>query len=81
MIFMDHLLSRFHKSFSANPANRLSLSGDCGNKEHPAPQQSATMHWCDRTISWHFAGHNTVAFYKLFNEPATCRGQAGHPGL
>lgn len=30
-----------------------------------------------RTISKHFAGHNTVAFYELFNEPTTYRGQLG----
>lgn len=30
-----------------------------------------------RTISKHFSGHNTVAFYELFNEPTTYRGQLG----
>ncbi|HNW59944.1 MAG TPA: glycoside hydrolase family 5 protein [bacterium] len=30
-----------------------------------------------RTISRHFAGNNTVAFYELFNEPTTYRGQLG----
>lgn len=30
-----------------------------------------------RTISAHFTGNNTVAFYELFNEPTTYRGQLG----
>jgi aryl-phospho-beta-D-glucosidase BglC (GH1 family) len=30
-----------------------------------------------RTISNHFSGNNTVAFYELFNEPTTFRGQLG----
>ena len=30
-----------------------------------------------RRISRHFAGNNTVAFYELFNEPTTYRGQLG----
>ena len=30
-----------------------------------------------RTISKHFSGNNTVAFYELFNEPTTCNGQVG----
>lgn len=30
-----------------------------------------------RKISRRFAGHNTVAFYELFNEPTTYRGQLG----
>ena len=30
-----------------------------------------------RTMSRHFAGHNTVAFYELFNEPTTYREQLG----
>jgi aryl-phospho-beta-D-glucosidase BglC (GH1 family) len=30
-----------------------------------------------RTMARHFAGHNTVAFFELFNEPATLRDQAG----
>jgi endoglucanase len=30
-----------------------------------------------RTIANHFAGNNTVAFYELFNEPTTYRGQLG----
>jgi endoglucanase len=30
-----------------------------------------------RTIARHFHGNNTVAFYELFNEPTTFRGQLG----
>jgi endoglucanase len=30
-----------------------------------------------RIISRHFAGNNTIAFYELFNEPTTYRGQLG----
>ncbi len=30
-----------------------------------------------RTIAQHFRGNNTVAFYELFNEPTTYRGQLG----
>jgi len=30
-----------------------------------------------RTISRHFAGHNTVAFFELFNEPTTFHDQLG----
>jgi endoglucanase len=31
-----------------------------------------------RTIARHFTGNNTVAFYELFNEPTTYRGQLGN---
>ena len=30
-----------------------------------------------RTVARHFAGHNTVVFYELFNEPTTYRNQLG----
>jgi aryl-phospho-beta-D-glucosidase BglC (GH1 family) len=30
-----------------------------------------------QTIAKHFTGHNTVAFYEIFNEPTTFRGQLG----
>jgi aryl-phospho-beta-D-glucosidase BglC (GH1 family) len=30
-----------------------------------------------RTVSRHYAGHNTVVFYELFNEPTTFRNQLG----
>jgi endoglucanase len=31
-----------------------------------------------QTISRHFKGNNTIAFYELFNEPTTYRGQLGN---
>jgi hypothetical protein len=31
-----------------------------------------------QTMARHFAGNNTVAFYELFNEPTTYRGQLGN---
>ncbi len=31
-----------------------------------------------RAIARHFAGNNTVAFYEIFNEPTTYRGQLGN---
>jgi len=30
-----------------------------------------------RIVARHFAGHNTIAFWELFNEPTTYRGQLG----
>ena len=30
-----------------------------------------------RTIAWHFRGHNTIAFYELFNEPSLFKGLFG----
>jgi len=30
-----------------------------------------------RTVSRHFAGHNTIVFFELFNEPTTFRDQLG----
>ena len=30
-----------------------------------------------KTIAWHFRGHNTIAFYELFNEPALGQGRFG----
>ncbi len=38
-------------------------------------QQETYQFW--RTISQHFRGNNTVAFYEIFNEPTTYRGQLG----
>ena len=38
-------------------------------------KQETYQFW--RTISQHFAGNNTVAFYELFNEPTSYRGQLG----
>ncbi len=31
-----------------------------------------------KTIAWHFRGHNTIAFYELFNEPTLFKGMLGH---
>lgn len=38
-------------------------------------QQETYNFW--RTIARHFAGHNTVAFFELFNEPTTFSNQLG----
>lgn len=38
-------------------------------------QQETYNFW--RTVARHFAGHNTVAFFELFNEPTTYRNQLG----
>lgn len=38
-------------------------------------QQETYNFW--RTIARHYAGHNTVAFYELFNEPTTFSNQLG----
>ena len=38
-------------------------------------QQETYNFW--RTAARHFAGHNTVAFWELFNEPTTFRNQLG----
>jgi aryl-phospho-beta-D-glucosidase BglC (GH1 family) len=38
-------------------------------------QQETYNFW--RTAARHFAGHNTVAFFELFNEPTTFRNQLG----
>lgn len=38
-------------------------------------KQETYQFW--RTISQHFSGNNTVAFYEIFNEPTTYRGQLG----
>jgi aryl-phospho-beta-D-glucosidase BglC (GH1 family) len=38
-------------------------------------RQETFQFW--RTISKHFSGNNTVAFYEFFNEPTTYRGQLG----
>jgi aryl-phospho-beta-D-glucosidase BglC (GH1 family) len=44
------------------------------------PMYNTSMHetfefW--RTISWHYSGNNTVAFYELFNEPTIIGGKLG----
>src|ERR1039458_3890331 len=38
-------------------------------------QQETYTFW--RTAARHFAGHNTIAFFELFNEPTTYRDQLG----
>jgi len=38
-------------------------------------QQETYNFW--RTVARHFAGHNTVAFFELFNEPTTYRNELG----
>jgi len=38
-------------------------------------QQETYNFW--RTVARHFAGHNTIAFFELFNEPTTFRNQLG----
>jgi endoglucanase len=38
-------------------------------------KQETYQFW--RTIASHFKGHNTVAFYEIFNEPTIYRGQLG----
>ena len=46
--------------------------------QHPmynTTQKETYEFW--RTISMHFSGHNTVAFYEIFNEPTLYRGQLG----
>ncbi len=42
--------------------------------------QTSLTETCEfwRTIARHFSGNNTVAFYEIFNEPTTYRGQLGH---
>jgi endoglucanase len=54
--------------------------GNLGMELFQAPMYDTTKKetyefW--RTIARHFRGHNTVAFYELFNEPTVFRGQLG----
>ena len=46
------------------------------NPMYNTTQRETYEFW--RTISRHFAGNNTVAFYELFNEPSTMRGNLGN---
>jgi len=49
-----------------------------GVYENPAYEttlQETYNFW--RTLARHYAGHNTIAFWELFNEPTTYRGQLG----
>ena len=45
------------------------------SREYVATRQETYKFW--RTIASHYRGHNTVAFYELFNEPTTYFGQLG----
>jgi len=45
------------------------------NPMYNTTQRETFEFW--RTIARHFNGHNTVAFYELFNEPTIYRGQLG----
>ena len=45
------------------------------NPMYDTTQRETYEFW--RAIARHFAGNNTVAFYELFNEPTTFRGQLG----
>lgn len=45
------------------------------NPMYNTSKQETYSFW--RTISRHFTGNNTVAFYELFNEPTIYRGQLG----
>jgi aryl-phospho-beta-D-glucosidase BglC (GH1 family) len=45
------------------------------NPMYNTTKQETYQFW--RTIAQHFAGNNTVAFYEIFNEPTTYRGQLG----
>ena len=45
------------------------------NPMYNTSKQETYSFW--RAISQHFIGNNTVAFYEIFNEPTTYRGQLG----
>ena len=45
------------------------------NPMYETSQQESFNFW--RTMARHFAGHNTVVFFELFNEPTTYRDQLG----
>jgi aryl-phospho-beta-D-glucosidase BglC (GH1 family) len=45
------------------------------NPMYITTKQETYQFW--RTIAQHFTGNNTVAFYEIFNEPTTFRGQLG----
>lgn len=46
------------------------------NPMYDTTQKETYEFW--RAIARHFAGNNTVAFYEIFNEPTTFRGQLGN---
>jgi len=45
------------------------------NPMYNTSKQETYEFW--RTIAQHFKGNNTIAFYEIFNEPTTYRGQLG----
>ena len=45
------------------------------NPMYNTSKQETYQFW--RTIAQHFKGNNTIAFYEIFNEPTTYRGQLG----
>ena len=45
------------------------------NEMYNTTQKETFEFW--RTIAFHFRGHNTVAFYEIFNEPTLYNGQLG----
>jgi endoglucanase len=45
------------------------------NPMYNTSKQETYQFW--RTIAEHFRGNNTIAFYEIFNEPTTYRGQLG----
>ena len=45
------------------------------NPMYNTSKQETYQFW--RSISQHFNGNNTIAFYEIFNEPTTYRGQLG----
>ena len=46
------------------------------HKMYDTTQKETFEFW--RTIASHFRGHNTVAFYEIFNEPALSQGRFGN---
>jgi len=51
------------------------MTGVYENPAYETTLQETYNFW--RTMSRHYAGHNTVAFWELFNEPTSYRGQLG----
>lgn len=45
------------------------------NPMYNTSKQETYQFW--RSIAQHFSGNNTIAFYEIFNEPTTYRGQLG----
>ena len=51
------------------------MTGVYENPIYETTLQETYNFW--RTTARHYAGHNTIAFWELFNEPTTYRGQLG----